>query len=157
MITIGKPAPDFTLDDQSGKSHSLQDLKGKHTLIYFYPKDDTPGCTAQACSLRDNLEDLKELGVEVFGVSGDSIESHKKFADKYNLPFPVLSNPDKKMIEAYDAYGERSMYGRKFMGIIRSAVLIGPDLTIEAHWPKIQPLKTVPAVTEWMQDHATHL
>lgn len=156
MLTIGNTAPDFSLEDQTGKTHRLQDLKGKHTLIYFYPKDDTPGCTAQACSLRDNLEDLKELGVEVFGVSGDSVESHKKFAEKYNLPFPVLSDPDKGMIEAYGAYGERSMYGRKFMGIIRSAVLIGPDLTIEAHWPKMQPLKTVPAVTEWMQNHDAH-
>lgn len=154
MITVGKPAPDFTLQDQSGTAHALKDLNGKHTLIYFYPKDDTPGCTAQACSLRDNLEDLKELGVEVYGVSGDSVESHKKFAEKYNLPFPVLSDPDKKMIEAYGAYGERSMYGRKFMGIIRSAILIGPDLTVEAHWPKIQPLKTVPTVKEWMQDHS---
>lgn len=154
MITVGKPAPDFTLQDQSGTAHALKDLNGKHTLIYFYPKDDTPGCTAQACSLRDNLEDLKELGIEVYGVSGDSVESHKKFAEKYNLPFPVLSDPDKKMIEAYGAYGERSMYGRKFMGIIRSAILIGPDLTVEAHWPKIQPLKTVPTVKEWMQDHS---
>ncbi len=156
MITIGKPAPAFTLDDQSGATHSLQDLKGKHTLIYFYPKDDTPGCTAQACSLRDNLEDLKELGVEVYGVSGDSVESHKKFAEKYKLPFPVLADPDKAMIEAYGAYGERSMYGRKFMGIIRSAVLIGPDLNVEAHWPKIQPLKTVPTVKDWMQNHDAH-
>lgn len=154
MITVGKPAPDFTLEDQSGTAHALKDLNGKHTLIYFYPKDDTPGCTAQACSLRDNLEDLKELGIEVYGVSGDSVESHKKFAEKYSLPFPVLSDPDKKIIEAYGAYGERSMYGRKFMGIIRSAILIGPDLTIEAHWPKIQPLKTVPTVKEWMQDHS---
>lgn len=154
MITPGHPAPDFSLQDQEGKTHNLTNLKGKHTLIYFYPKDDTPGCTAQACSLRDNLEELKELGVEVYGVSGDTVESHKKFAEKYNLPFPVLSDPNKKMIEAYGAYGERSMYGRKFMGIIRSAVLIGPDLTIEAHWPKIQPLKTVPTVKEWMAKHS---
>lgn len=154
-MDIGSPAPDFTLADQNNEAHSLKDLKGKHTLIYFYPKDDTPGCTTQACSLRDNLEDLKKLGVEVYGVSGDSVESHKKFADKYNLPFPVLSDPDKKMIEAYGAWGERNMYGRKFMGIIRSAVLIGPDLEVEAHWPKIQPLKTVSTVTEWMQAH-TH-
>ena len=153
MITIGKPAPDFTLQDQEGNTHTLADLKGQHTLIYFYPKDDTPGCTAQACSLRDNLEELRELGVEVYGVSGDSVESHKKFAEKYNLPFPVLSDPERTVIDAYGAYGERSMYGRKFMGIIRSAVLIGPDLTIIAHWPKIQPLKTVPAVRAWLAEH----
>ncbi|MCC7288773.1 peroxiredoxin [bacterium] len=152
-MTIGKPAPDFTLQDPEGNTHTLADLKGQHTLIYFYPKDDTPGCTAQACSLRDNLEELRELGVEVYGVSGDSVESHKKFAEKYNLPFPVLSDPERTVIDAYGAYGERSMYGRKFMGIIRSAVLIGPDLTIIAHWPKIQPLKTVPAVRAWLAEH----
>ena len=154
-MEVGTTAVDFSLLDQMGKSHSLAELKGKHTLVYFYPKDDTPGCTAQACSLRDNLEELRGLGVEVFGVSGDSVESHKKFAAKYDLPFPVLSDPDKTMIEAYGAWGERNMYGRKFMGIIRSAVLIGPDLKIEAHWPKIQPLKTVPTVTAWMEEH-TH-
>ncbi len=153
-MQVGSAAPDFQLRDQLAKEHSLADLAGHHTLIYFYPKDDTPGCTAQACALRDNLEDLRELGVNVIGVSGDSVESHKKFADKYNLPFPVLSDPDKQMIEAYGAWGERNMYGRKFMGIIRSAVLIGPDLTIEAHWPKIQPLKTVPIVTDWMHEHS---
>ncbi len=155
MLTIDSPAPDFTLEDQTGKSHSLKDLKGKHTLIYFYPKDNTSGCTAQACSLRDNLEDLKKDGLEVFGVSADSVESHKKFADKYELPFPVLADPDKKMIEAYGAWAEKSMYGRKFMGIVRSAVLIGPELTIEAHWPKIAPLQTVPEVKKWLAEH-TH-
>jgi peroxiredoxin Q/BCP len=152
-MEIDSKAPDFTLLDQNEKSHSLKDLAGKHTLIYFYPKDDTPGCTTQACSLRDSIEDLRSDGIEVLGVSADSVDSHKKFAEKYNLPFPVLSNPEKDMIEAYHAWGERSMYGRKFMGIIRSAVLIGPDLTIEAHWPKIQPLKTVPTVRAWMQEH----
>lgn len=154
MITVGQPAPEFSLEDQQGKVHTLESLNGKHTLIYFYPKDDTPGCTVQACVLRDSLEDLKADGVEVIGVSADSIESHKKFADKYNLPFPVLSDPDKKMIEPYGAWGERNMYGRKFLGIIRSAVLIGPDLAVEAHWPKIQPLKTVSTVRDWMRDHS---
>jgi peroxiredoxin Q/BCP len=92
-MEIGSKAPDFTLQDQNGNTHSLNDLAGKHTLIYFYPKDDTPGCTTQACSLRDSIEDLRQEGVEVMGVSADSVESHKKFAEKYNLPFPVLSNP----------------------------------------------------------------
>jgi len=154
MLKLNQPAPDFTLQDQTGSSHSLNDLKGKHTLIYFYPKDDTPGCTMQACSLRDNLESLKELGLDVIGVSADDVSSHKKFADKYNLPFPVLSDSDKMMIEAYGAWAEKSMYGKKFMGIVRSAVLIGPDLSIEAHWPKIQPLKTVPEVTKWLETHS---
>jgi len=154
MLKLNQPAPDFTLQDQTGSSHSLNDLKGKHTLIYFYPKDDTPGCTMQACSLRDNLESLKELGLDVIGVSADDVSSHKKFADKYNLTFPVLSDPEKTMIEAYGAWAEKSMYGKKFMGIVRSAVLIGPDLTIEAHWPKIQPLKTVSEVTKWLETHS---
>ena len=153
-LAVGTQAPTFTVKDTNGNTVSLSDFAGKTVVLYFYPKDDTPGCTAQACSLRDNLEDLHKLGVQVLGVSGDSVDSHKKFADKYQLPFPVLSDPDKSMIKAYGAWGERNMYGRKFMGIIRSAVLIGPDLTIEAHWPKIQPLKTVPAVTEWMKQHS---
>lgn len=154
MIAVGQPAADFSLLDQQGKNHTLQDLKGRHTLIYFYPKDDTPGCTAQACALRDNLEELKADGIDVIGVSADNVESHKKFAAKYNLPFPVLADTEKEMIEAYGAWGERNMYGRKFMGIIRSAALIGPDLTVEAHWPKIQPLKTVSTVRDWMRDHS---
>ena len=154
MITLGQPAPDFSLTDQAGQTHNLKDLTGKHSLIYFYPRDNTPGCTAQACSLRDNLEDLKQDGVDVYGVSADDLNSHKKFADKYNLPFPILSDPDKKMIEAYGAWSEKSMYGKKFMGIVRSAVMIGPDLTIEAHWPKIAPLKTVPEVKTWLASHS---
>ena len=153
MLEIGQLAPDFTLQDQNGRKHSLKDLKGQHTLIYFYPKDDTTGCTVQACALRDNLEDLEADGLDVFGMSADGVESHKKFAEKYNLPFPVLADPDKDTMVAYQAYGERSMYGRKFMGGIRSAVIIGPELTIEAHWPKISPLKTVPEAKKWMKEH----
>ncbi len=150
-IEVGKQAPDFTLQDQSGKTHSLSDLKGRLTLIYFYPKDETPGCTAQACALRDNFEELQAKGVDVIGVSKDDVASHAKFVAKHNLPFNILADPEGKMVEAYDAWGERNMYGRKFMGIIRSAVLIGPDLTVLAHWPKIQPLKTVPTVLDWLQ------
>lgn len=154
MIAIGKPAPDFTLEDQNGETHSLAEQKGHHTLIYFYPKDDTPGCTAQACSLRDNLEELEKDGVKVFGVSADNVASHKKFADKYSLPFPVLSDPEKEMIKAYGAWGEKNMYGRKYEGIIRSSLLIGPDLTVEAHWPKIQPLKTVTEAQKFLAEHS---
>lgn len=144
-------APNFVLSDQNGNIHRLKDLSGKFTLIYFYPKDNTPGCTAQACSLRDHIEDLRADGLLIYGVSADTADSHQKFADKYNLPFPLLADPDKDMIEAYGAWGERSMYGRKFMGIIRSAVIIGPDLKIEAHWQKIQPLKTVSTIRSWIK------
>jgi len=149
-MQVGKPAPDFNLEDQAGKSHSLNDLKGKTTLIYFYPKDETPGCTQQACSLRDNFEALQAKGVDIIGVSKDDVTSHQKFASHYDLPFPILADTETKMTSAYDAWGERNMYGRKFMGTIRSAVLIGPDLTILAHWPKIQPLKTVSEVEKWL-------
>ncbi len=150
-IEIGKPAPDFNLEDQTGKKHSLKDLKGKTTLIYFYPKDETPGCTVQACSLRDHFEDLKQDGVDVIGVSKDDVKSHEKFASRHDLPFPILADPDHKMIEDYSAWAEKSLYGRKFMGIVRSGVIVGPDLTILMHWPKLPPLKTVPEVRKWKQ------
>ncbi len=155
MLKVGTKAAEFSLQDQSGATHKLADLKGQYTLIYFYPKDDTPGCTVQACALRDNLEDLKKDGLNVLGVSADDIKSHEKFAGKYNLPFPILSDPGKSMIESYGAWGERNMYGRKFMGVIRSAVIVGPDLTIAAHWPKLAPLKTVPEAKKWMSEQAT--
>jgi peroxiredoxin Q/BCP len=151
-LEVGKAVPDLNLPDQDGKNHSLKDLKGKTTLIYFYPKDETPGCTQQACSLRDNFEALQAKGVDVIGVSKDDVKSHAKFAEHHNLPFDILADPDTKMIDAYGAWGERNMYGRKFMGTIRSAVLVGPDLKILAVWPKIQPLKTVPAVLEFLKE-----
>lgn len=150
-IEIGKPAPDFSLEDQAGKQHSLKDLKGKTTLIYFYPKDETPGCTVQACSLRDNFEDLKQDGVDVIGVSKDDVKSHEKFATKHDLPFPILADPEHKMIDDYGAWSEKSLYGRKFMGTVRSGVIVGPDLTIKMHWPKLPPLKTVSEVRKWKQ------
>ncbi len=150
-IEVGKLAPPFNLPDQTGKSHTLDDLKGKTTLIYFYPKDETPGCTQQACSLRDNFEELQAKGIDVIGVSKDDVASHAKFVTKHDLPFAILADTDGKMVDDYGAWAEKSMYGRKFMGIVRSAVLIGPELQILAHWPKIQPLKTVPEVEKWLQ------
>jgi len=150
-LEVGKTAPEFSLPDQAGKTHTLKDLSGKTTLIYFYPKDETSGCTQQACALRDNFEELQAKGIDVIGVSKDDVKSHEKFAQNHQLPFDILADPDTKMIDAYGAWGERNMYGRKFMGTIRSAVLVGPDLTILAVWPKIQPLKTVPAVLEFLK------
>ncbi|HMS92042.1 MAG TPA: thioredoxin-dependent thiol peroxidase [Candidatus Saccharibacteria bacterium] len=149
-LKIGDQATHFSLQDKNGDYVSLDDLTGKTTLIYFYPKDDTPGCTAQACSLRDNIEDLKTNGIDVIGVSKDEVDSHAKFASKYKIPFTILSDPSTKMIEAYGAWGERNMYGKKFMGTIRSGVLIGPDLKILAIWPKLQPLKTVSEVEKFI-------
>lgn len=150
-LKVGENAPKFSLQDQDDNTVSLDDLSGKTTLIYFYPKDDTPGCTTQACSLRDNIEDLKTNGIEVIGVSKDEVDSHHKFATKYNIPFKILSDPTCKMIENYGAWGEKNMYGRKFMGTIRSGVLIGPDLKVVAVWPKLQPLKTVDEVEKFIK------
>lgn len=149
-LKVGDGAPDFRLKDQDGKEISLGNLKNKTTLIYFYPKDETPGCTVQACSLRDNFEKLQSRKVDVIGVSKDDVASHQKFADKHNLPFRILSDPSTKMIDAYGAWGERNMYGRKFMGTIRSGVLVGPDLKVLAVWPKLQPLKTVAEVEKFL-------
>ena len=150
-LEVGQKAPEFSAEDQNGKQQKLADLKGKTTLIYFYPKDETPGCTVQACSLRDNFEDLQAEGVDVIGVSKDDLASHEKFASKHKLPFPILVDVEHAMIEAYGAWGEKSLYGRKFFGIIRSGVLVGPDLTILAVWPKLPPLKTVPEVQKWLK------
>lgn len=151
LLKVGENAPKFNLQDQDDNTVSLDDLSGKTTLIYFYPKDDTPGCTTQACSLRDNIEDLKTNGIEVIGVSKDEVDSHRKFATKYNIPFKILSDPTCKMIENYGAWGEKNMYGRKYMGTIRSGALIGPDLKIVAVWPKLQPLKTVDEVENFIK------
>src|SRR5207244_187732 len=126
-IEVGKKAPDFKAEDQNGVKHNLGQLKRKTTLIYFYPKDETPGCTVQACSLRDNMEELKAEGIDVIGVSKDDLASHKKFAVKHELPFPILADPEHKMIDDYGAWAEKSLYGRKFMGTVRSGVIVGPD------------------------------
>src|SRR6185436_16038196 len=118
----GKAAPAFTLPDQNGKSVSLKELAGKNVIVYFYPKDDTPGCTKEACGFRDGWKDLQKLGAVVLGVSADSGDSHKKFAAKYKLPFTLLSDPDRSVMETYGAWGEKTMYGKKVVGVIRSTV-----------------------------------
>ncbi len=136
-IKEGKPAPDFTLTDANGKSVSLADFAGKNLILYFYPKDDTPGCTKEACGFRDGWSELKKLGAIVVGVSADSGESHQKFISKYKLPFPLLSDPDRKMMKTYGAYGEKMMYGKKTVGVIRSTVWIGADGVVKKHWARI--------------------
>ncbi|WP_266366724.1 thioredoxin-dependent thiol peroxidase [Tellurirhabdus rosea] len=123
-LQIGEPAPDFESRDQSGNPIRLSDYRGKKVVLYFYPKDDTPGCTAQACSLRDNHEKLRQAGYEVLGVSVDDEKSHRKFISKYELPFPLLADTDKKIVEAYDVWKEKSMYGRQYMGTVRTTFLI---------------------------------
>ena len=123
-LNIGDPAPDFTSTDQTGQPLKLSDYRGKKVVLYFYPKDDTPGCTTQACSLRDNYADLRAEGYEVLGVSVDDEKSHQKFIGKYDLPFSLVSDTDKQVVEAYDVWKEKSMYGRKFMGTVRTTFLI---------------------------------
>lgn len=130
-IAEGQKAPLFEGTDQNGKKVSLAEFKGKKVVLYFYPKDDTPGCTAEACNLRDNYSELIGKGFSVIGVSPDNEKSHAKFAEKYNLPFPLLADPNKKILESYGAWGEKNMYGKKVFGVIRSTFLIDEKGIIE--------------------------
>ncbi len=143
-IEEGKAAPAFTLQDTDGNKVALKDLKGKNVVVYFYPKDDTPGCTKEACGFRDLWGDIEKTGTVVLGVSPDDGASHRKFVDKYQLPFTLLSDPDKKVMEKYGAWGEKNMYGKKTMGVIRSTVLIGPDGKVKKHWKRVAKAETHP-------------
>ena len=138
MPDVGDKAPAFSLQDQSGKTVKLSDFKGKQVVLYFYPKDDTPGCTKQACAFRDERSALLEAGAVVLGVSPDSEASHAKFAGKYKLPFPLLVDDGHAVSEKYGAWGEKSMYGRKFMGITRSTFLIDGAGKVARVWPKVK-------------------
>lgn len=126
-LKIGDKAPDFTAKDQNGNDISLSSFAGKVLVLYFYPKDDTPGCTAQACNLRDNYSELLKKGFKIVGISADSDLSHKNFADKYNLPFPLIADPDKKIIKDYGVWGEKKMYGRTYEGIFRTTFIISEE------------------------------
>jgi len=136
-IKEGQKAPDFSLPDDNGQTVSLKDFKGKTIVLYFYPKDDTPGCTTEACSFRDEWSDFKKKGVQILGMSPDTSASHLKFRTKYKLPFPLLSDVDKKTLTAYGVWQEKSMYGRKYMGVVRTTVIIGPDGKIVKIFPKV--------------------
>ena len=136
-IAEGKKAPDFTLNDARGEPVSLSDFEGRHVVVYFYPKDDTPGCTKEACGFRDAWKELQKGGVMVLGVSADGAASHAKFAAKYKLPFPLLSDPDRTLMTAWGAYGDKIMYGKKTKGVIRSTVWIGPDGKVKKHWARV--------------------
>lgn len=127
----GTPAPAFDAPDQHGQRHRLADYAGRHVVLYFYPKDDTPGCTAQACDLRDNYHRFEAAGYAVLGVSADDEASHARFARKFDLPFPLLADPDKKLIEAYGVWQEKQNYGRTYWGLARTTFVIGPDGLIE--------------------------
>lgn len=134
---VGERAPDFEVQDQAGEPVTLADLRGRPALIYFYPKDETPGCTQQACDVRDRWEEFTAAGVQVLGVSPDSVESHASFAGNHDLPHTLLSDPDHEMLEAYGAWGEKNLYGRTTVGVIRSAVLLDQDGIVVKRWKRI--------------------
>jgi peroxiredoxin Q/BCP len=138
MIQEGKKAPDFSLASSEGGELSLKDLKGKTVVLYFYPKDDTPGCTREACAFRDNQAALKKKGVVVLGVSGDSLASHGKFKAKYKLNFPLLSDPDKAVAKKYGAWGEKVLYGKKTVGMIRSTFVIDALGVVRKVFPRVK-------------------
>jgi peroxiredoxin Q/BCP len=144
MLKVGDRAPAFTLKDQTGKSVSLKDYGGRRLLVYFYPKADTPGCTKQACSIRDSDAELRRLGVAAVGISPDQPGAQKSFDDKYGLGFPLLSDPDHKVAEAYGAWGEKTSYGKTTIGIIRSSFLVDEEGKIAGVWYKVAPEETVP-------------
>ena len=148
MLEVGKKAPAFTLESSDGGKVKLSDLAGKIVVLYFYPRDNTPGCTVEAEGFRDAMPALGKLGATVLGVSKDSIATHCKFRDKYKLTFPLLTDADGKVMEAYGAWGDKVMYGKKMKGIIRSTVLIGGDGKVVKHWPKVSVKGHVDEVVE---------
>ncbi len=139
MLEIGTKAPDFTLNDKDGKDVSLSDFIGKKIVLYFYPKDNTPGCTRQACAFAGAYNAFREKNIEVIGISRDSVASHVKFAEKYNLPFVLLSDPELKAIQAYGVWQEKKLYGKVSMGVVRTTFIIDENGLIEKVMPKVKP------------------
>jgi peroxiredoxin Q/BCP len=135
----GDPAPPFSAQTQDGRRVSLADFKGQPVVLYFYPRDDTPGCTREACAFRDAFEQFRKRGVVVLGVSVDDAESHRRFAEKHRLPFPLLADPERTIVRAYGVWGTKTFLGRKFQGTHRVTFLIGPDGRIQKIWPKVKP------------------
>ncbi len=154
MLTEKQQAPAFSLPDQDGVTHSLSDYAGKWVLLYFYPKDDTPGCTKEACMLRDVWPNFGNLNATVFGVSADSVKSHKKFAQKYGLPFTLLSDEGKEMLKAYGVWGVKKMMGREYEGISRTSFLIAPGGTIAKIYENVKPEIHANQVLEDLKAHA---
>ncbi|WP_368070834.1 thioredoxin-dependent thiol peroxidase [Nitriliruptor sp.] len=137
-MEAGQPAPTFTLPDQDGREVSLEDLRGRPVVIYFYPKDDTPGCTTQACGIRDQWAEFEAAGATVLGISPDTVESHATFAGKYDLPHTLLADPERAALEAYGAYGEKVLYGKTTVGVIRSTFLVDAGGTVAKVWKRVQ-------------------
>jgi thioredoxin-dependent peroxiredoxin len=148
MLEEGKQAPAFSLKSDDGEKISLSGFKGKYLVIYFYPRDDTPGCTLEAQAFNKALAQLDRLGAAVVGISKDTLESHCKFRDKYRLKFPLLSDPDGKVIEKYGAWGEKNMYGKKSMGIVRSTVIVDPQGKVAKVFPRVKVAGHVDAVVD---------
>lgn len=144
-VVEGRKAPAFSLLDSHGDKVSLGDFAGQNVVLYFYPRDDTPGCTKEACGFRDLWRKIQKADAVVLGVSPDKPEAHLKFSAKYKLPFTLLSDPDKKVMEKYGAWGEKVMYGKKTKGVIRSTVLIGPDGKVRKHWKRVAKADEHPA------------
>ena len=145
-IEEGGRAPGFALQDAAGITHTLADYAGKDVIVYFYPRDETPGCTKEACGFRDIWQEFQRRGVVVLGVSPDSPASHAEFAANHGLPFPLLSDPDRQVMERYGAWGEKVMYGKTTMGVIRSTVWIGPDGRVRKHWKRVMKAAEHPDV-----------
>ena len=138
MLEVGTKAPDFTLLNQNGEEISLSQYRGQKVILYFYPKDNTPGCTKQACGFAQLYPDFNEKGAVILGVSKDSVKSHKKFQEKYQLPFTLLSDPELQVIQAYDVWKEKNMYGKKVMGVVRTTYLINEEGIIEKAYTKVK-------------------
>jgi thioredoxin-dependent peroxiredoxin len=151
LLTVGTQAPEFTTTDQDGKKRSLGDFKGKKVILYFYPKDNTPGCTKEACAFRDHFAEFRQLGVEILGVSVDHEKSHKSFAQKYDLPFTLLTDTDKSLVEAYGVWGEKNLYGKKYLGTNRVTYLIDEAGKIAAVFPKVKPDKHAEEILALLQ------
>ena len=147
----GDAAPSFELESDNAGTVRLEDLRGKYIVLYFYPKDDTPGCTTEACSFRDANSDIEAEGAVVLGVSTDSLRSHGKFRQKHSLPFTLLSDPDHRVAEAYGVYGLKKFMGREYMGIERSTFVIGPDGRLARVWPKVKPAGHADEVLAWLR------
>jgi len=139
VLEKGEKAPLFELFDSEGELHKLSDFSGQTIVIYFYPRDDTPGCTKEACSFRDNYQIFKEAGIEVLGISPDTVKSHKKFSEKYQLPFTLLADPDHKVCEAYGVWGLKKMYGREYEGVYRTTYIVGPEGEIKRVFENVKP------------------
>lgn len=151
MLEVGMKAPDFTLQDKDGNSVSLSDFAGKRVVLYFYPRDNTPGCSRQACAFAQNYEGFKSLDAEVIGISKDSVASHVKFAQKYDLPFVLLSDPELQAIQAYDVWQEKKMCGKVSMGVVRTTYVIDPNGMIEKVMPKVKPDTNAAEILAYMK------